>query len=275
MERGHAIPKIRCGGRVRHLPAVLRPRRWRSCARSLMSRASASRSPSCRIRPTPPFSTSSSRVGASVSSGTARCNPVRFSISLLRSPAAASAACSAWRSRLTSRRAGGSSSTSRIRTATRWWRGSSDRRTRWSRIRRRASTSCGQPASASSGSRSPITTAATWFSDRTAFSTSAWATAAAATIPNNNAQNPASLLGKILRIDVSVPDSNAAGFSIPADNPFRSSSRAGNLGLRRAQPVAVQLRRPGARRHRCAGHRRRRPGPDRRSRLRAGGSRRA
>jgi glucose/arabinose dehydrogenase len=43
--------------------------------------------------------------------------------------------------------------------------------------------------------------------------------------PNHNAQNPASLLGKILRIDVSVPDSNAAGFSIPADNPFRSSSR--------------------------------------------------
>jgi glucose/arabinose dehydrogenase len=43
--------------------------------------------------------------------------------------------------------------------------------------------------------------------------------------PNHNAQNPASLLGKILRIDVSVPDSNAAGLSIPADNPFRTSSR--------------------------------------------------
>jgi glucose/arabinose dehydrogenase len=38
--------------------------------------------------------------------------------------------------------------------------------------------------------------------------------------PMNNAQNPASLLGKMLRIDVSVPDSNAAGFSVPPSNPF-------------------------------------------------------
>jgi glucose/arabinose dehydrogenase len=43
--------------------------------------------------------------------------------------------------------------------------------------------------------------------------------------PDNNAQNPASLLGKMLRIDVSVPDSNTAGVAIPADNPFRASSR--------------------------------------------------
>jgi glucose/arabinose dehydrogenase len=43
--------------------------------------------------------------------------------------------------------------------------------------------------------------------------------------PNNNAQNPASLLGKMLRIDVSVLDSNTAGFAVPADNPFRTSSR--------------------------------------------------
>jgi glucose/arabinose dehydrogenase len=43
--------------------------------------------------------------------------------------------------------------------------------------------------------------------------------------PQNNAQNPASLLGKMLRIDVSVPDSNTAGFVVPADNPFRTSSR--------------------------------------------------
>jgi glucose/arabinose dehydrogenase len=43
--------------------------------------------------------------------------------------------------------------------------------------------------------------------------------------PQHNAQNPASLLGKMLRIDVSVPDSDPAGFAIPADNPFRTTSR--------------------------------------------------
>src|SRR3954471_15667173 len=36
----------------------------------------------------------------------------------------------------------------------------------------------------------------------------------------NNAQDMTSLLGKMLRIDVSVPDSNTTGFRIPADNPF-------------------------------------------------------
>jgi glucose/arabinose dehydrogenase len=40
--------------------------------------------------------------------------------------------------------------------------------------------------------------------------------------PNHNAQNPASLLGKILRIDVNVPDADDEGFDIPADNPFRT-----------------------------------------------------
>lgn len=42
--------------------------------------------------------------------------------------------------------------------------------------------------------------------------------------PLNNAQNPASLLGKILRIDVSVSDGDVRGFRIPPDNPFASSS---------------------------------------------------
>ena len=42
--------------------------------------------------------------------------------------------------------------------------------------------------------------------------------------PDNNAQNPASLLGKMLRIDVSVSDTNAAGFVVPAGNPFVASS---------------------------------------------------
>ena len=38
--------------------------------------------------------------------------------------------------------------------------------------------------------------------------------------PLNNAQNPNTLLGKMLRLDVSVPDSDPRGYVIPADNPF-------------------------------------------------------
>ena len=43
--------------------------------------------------------------------------------------------------------------------------------------------------------------------------------------PEHRAQDPAELLGKMLRIDVSVPDSDPNGFAIPADNPFRNTSR--------------------------------------------------
>ena len=38
--------------------------------------------------------------------------------------------------------------------------------------------------------------------------------------PMNHAQNPSSLLGKMLRIDVNVPDEDARGYRIPEDNPF-------------------------------------------------------
>ena len=38
--------------------------------------------------------------------------------------------------------------------------------------------------------------------------------------PLNNAQNPGSLLGKMLRIDVSVADTDPVGFRVPPDNPF-------------------------------------------------------
>jgi glucose/arabinose dehydrogenase len=38
--------------------------------------------------------------------------------------------------------------------------------------------------------------------------------------PQNNAQTPSQLLGKILRVDVNVPDSDPIGYAIPADNPF-------------------------------------------------------
>jgi glucose/arabinose dehydrogenase len=38
--------------------------------------------------------------------------------------------------------------------------------------------------------------------------------------PEHRAQNPNELLGKMLRIDVNVPDSDARGLTIPPDNPF-------------------------------------------------------
>ena len=38
--------------------------------------------------------------------------------------------------------------------------------------------------------------------------------------PLNHAQNPNSLLGKMLRIDVSVPDHDPRGYRVPEDNPF-------------------------------------------------------
>jgi glucose/arabinose dehydrogenase len=37
---------------------------------------------------------------------------------------------------------------------------------------------------------------------------------------DHNAQNPATLLGKMLRIDVSVSDGDAEGYNVPVDNPF-------------------------------------------------------
>jgi glucose/arabinose dehydrogenase len=41
--------------------------------------------------------------------------------------------------------------------------------------------------------------------------------------PDNRAQDPASLLGKMLRLDVSVPDDDEVGYRVPADNPSEGS----------------------------------------------------
>jgi glucose/arabinose dehydrogenase len=41
--------------------------------------------------------------------------------------------------------------------------------------------------------------------------------------PGHRAQNPNTLLGKMLRLNVNVPDSDAEGYDIPPDNPFRSN----------------------------------------------------
>ncbi|MEO8258622.1 MAG: PQQ-dependent sugar dehydrogenase [Acidobacteriota bacterium] len=45
--------------------------------------------------------------------------------------------------------------------------------------------------------------------------------------PAHRAQNPAELLGKMLRIDVNVPDAHPTGYQIPADNPFLRGGPAG------------------------------------------------
>jgi len=48
-----------------------------------------------------------------------------------------------------------------------------------------------------------------------------------AQFPGHNAQNPTTLLGKMLRIDVAVDDSHPNGYVVPADNPFVGSSLPG------------------------------------------------
>lgn len=48
--------------------------------------------------------------------------------------------------------------------------------------------------------------------------------------PNQNAKNPNVLLGKILRINVNVPDTNPVKYAIPAGNPYNNPVYA--LGLR-------------------------------------------
>jgi glucose/arabinose dehydrogenase len=45
--------------------------------------------------------------------------------------------------------------------------------------------------------------------------------------PGNRAQNPAELLGKMLRIDVNVADGDPVGYRIPSDNPFVGSALPG------------------------------------------------
>jgi glucose/arabinose dehydrogenase len=58
--------------------------------------------------------------------------------------------------------------------------------------------------------------------------------------PQHRAQNPAELLGKMLRIDVGVPDGDASGYRVPPDNPFLSAGPAGT----RPEIWAFGLRNP-------------------------------
>ena len=45
--------------------------------------------------------------------------------------------------------------------------------------------------------------------------------------PAHRAQNPAELLGKMLRIDVNVPDADPNGYRVPPSNPFLAGGPAG------------------------------------------------
>jgi glucose/arabinose dehydrogenase len=58
--------------------------------------------------------------------------------------------------------------------------------------------------------------------------------------PPNNAQNPLSLLGKMLRLDVNVPDTHPTGYQVPPNNPFVAFSTS----LVRHEIWAFGLRNP-------------------------------
>jgi len=58
--------------------------------------------------------------------------------------------------------------------------------------------------------------------------------------PEHRAQNPRELLGKMLRVDVNVPDADAAGYRVPPDNPFLAGGPAGT----RPEIWAFGLRNP-------------------------------
>jgi glucose/arabinose dehydrogenase len=48
--------------------------------------------------------------------------------------------------------------------------------------------------------------------------------------PDHNAQTPTTLLGKMLRIDVNVPEGHPTGYEIPPDNPFLDGQPIAALG---------------------------------------------
>ncbi len=136
------------------------------------------------------------------------------------SRAAANAACSASRSRPTTRRAGASTSTSRTRPATPSSRDSRAPRIRSSPILRHDSI-CSWTAR---GDRrhSPFSN---HNGGHLAFGPDGYlyiglGDGGSGNDPDHRAQNPNELLGKMLRIDVNVPDADPFGYRIPPDNPF-------------------------------------------------------
>ena len=72
----------------------------------------------------------------------------------------------------------------------------------------------------------------------TAISTSAVGDGGPLCDPDNRAQAMDQLLGKILRIDVNVPDGDPTGYAVPPDNPFVAMAGA------RPEIWALGLRNP-------------------------------
>lgn len=68
--------------------------------------------------------------------------------------------------------------------------------------------------------------------------------------PQHNAQNPLTLLGKMLRLDVSVPDNDPKGYAIPPSNPFAGRTDVLNeiwlFGLRNPWRWSFDARRDGS-----------------------------
>ena len=116
--------------------------------------------------------------------------------------------------------AAGSSSTSPTRTTTPssrglcGWRASRSRPTQG-----RASTSCGPTVRRSSRSLTAATTGAIWRSVRmvVCIALRRWWRLGRS---GSQRPDPQSLLGKILRLDVSVGDDDPTGYRVPGDNPF-------------------------------------------------------
>ena len=141
----------------------------------------------------------------------------------------ANAACSAWRFRLTPRRHAASSSTSPTPMATPWWRdlrrdaqGAVIPGSRFDLVWPDGRAFIEQPFSNHNGGH-------------LAFGPDGYlyiglGDGGSGGDPQNNAQNPSSLLGKMLRIDVGVDDGDRRGYRVPDDNPFVDREPMAALG---------------------------------------------
>ena len=132
----------------------------------------------------------------------------------------ANAGCSASRSRPT--RDGASSSTSPTDPATPSSRASGVERSAGRQSRVALRSAMGRRDGRSSRSRSRITTAAHLAFGPDGYLYIGLGDGGSGDDPDHRAQNPSELLGKMLRIDVNVPDTHATGYQVPADNPFVS-----------------------------------------------------
>ena len=235
-----------------------------SCRDRSTPPGSSRRSRSCRIRPIAPCSSSSSRRGRIRVVRNGIDSRKRFSQSrAAASRAAASAACSASRSRPITHRADASTSTSRTRRATRSSRDSrrssdSDSRRSFVQIRSAAGGDAAshQPALRKSQRRTSCVRAR-WISlHRPRRRRLGQRPRPPCAEPERAArQDAAHRCQRARQRRVRLQSSTRQPVSRREHRPRR------DLGVRPAQPVALQLRRRGARRHGRAGDRRRRTEP--------------